>query len=606
MEVNVVLLYLVAIPFGIALLNILFPPVLQKILIFLGLIYVLWLTILLYYEGAENFVLFNEIVFSIDRLGLFVLTFIQILSLIILIFSMHGLDKVIEKKFLILYPMTISFCNGVVLSEHVFSFLIFWGLSGLALYLFCMLGQTKGTPQTAKKTFIIIGGSDAFLILGMVSLWFLKPGASWSLLDLHITLSGELSYVAFICLLIAAFAKAGGFPFHTWVPDFSQDAPIESAAFLPASLDKLLGIYLLARMMTQLFDVTVTVHLVIITLGAMTVIFAVMMAMIQHSGRKLLGYHAVSQVGYMIMGVGSGGVLAFAGGLFHMINHTIYKSNLFLTLGSVEKQTGTSNLENLGGLGKKMPLTFIMAMIGAFSISGIPPFNGFFSKWMIYQGLLELVVNLNKAQQVWLLICLILAVFGSALTLASFLKFLHSIYLGKRPAKYDNVKETKANQWISTGLLSALCVLFGLFAVSIPLNRLIYPVLTELGYKVPEFLGDYNPQLLFLLFALAFIVGFIIYLLTKNVRYDQNYLGGMPALEKYRVTGAEFYNEIRNMKPLKGIFNAAEKKYFDIYDLGTRFTFSLSRLFQRGHPGQLQLYLLYIMLGVLVFILLVQ
>ncbi len=606
MEANVVLLYLVAIPFGIALLNILFPPVLQKILTLLGLIYVLWLTVLLYYGGSENFVLFKEIVFSIDRLGLFVLTFIQILSLIIFIFSLRGLDKIIEKKFLILYPLTISFCNGVVLSEHVFSFLIFWGLSGLALYLFCMLGQTKGTPQTAKKTFIIIGGSDAFLILGMVSLWFLKPGASWSLIDLQISLTGELSYVAFICLLIASFAKAGGFPFHTWVPDFSQDAPIESAAFLPASLDKLLGIYLLARMMTQLFKVSVTVNLVIITLGAMTVIFAVMMAMIQHSGRKLLGYHAVSQVGYMIMGVGSGGVLAFAGGLFHMINHTIYKSNLFLTLGSVEKQTGTSDLDNLGGLGKKMPVTFIMAMIGAFSISGIPPFNGFFSKWMIYQGLLELAVNMNKAQQVWLLVCLILAVFGSALTLASFLKFLHSIYLGKRPAKYDNVKETKPNQWISTGLLSALCILFGLFAVSIPLNRLIYPVLTELGYQVPEFLGDYDPQLLFVLFALAFIVGFIIYLLTKNVRYDQNYLGGMPALEKYRVTGTEFYNEIRNMKPLKGIFNAAGKKYFDVYDLGTRFTFYLSRLFQRGHPGQLQLYLLYIMVGVLVFILLIQ
>jgi len=606
MDVNVVLLYLVAIPFGIAVLNILFPPVLQKILTFFGLIYVLWLTFLLYYNGSENFVLFKEIVFSVDRLGLFVLTFIQVLSLIILIFSLRGLDKIIEKKFLILYPMTISFCNGVVLSEHVFSFLIFWGLSGLALYLFCMLGQTKETPQTAKKTFIIIGGSDAFLILGLVSLWFLQPGSGWSLIDLHIPLTGELSYVAFICLLIAAFAKAGGFPFHTWVPDFSQDAPIESAAFLPASLDKLLGIYLLARMMTQLFEVSVTVNLIIITLGAMTVIFAVMMAMIQHSGRKLLGYHAVSQVGYMIMGVGSGGVLAFAGGLFHMINHTIYKSNLFLTLGSVEKQTGTSDLRDLGGLGKKMPLTFIMAMIGAFSISGIPPFNGFFSKWMIYQGLLELAGDMSKGQQVWLLVCLILAIFGSALTLASFLKFLHSIYLGKRTAKYDHVKEANPNQWLSTGLLSVLCLVFGLFAVSVPLNRLIYPVITELGYNLPDFLGEYDPQLLFLMFALAFIVGFIIYLFTKNVRYDENYLGGMPALEKFRVAGTEFYNEIRNMKPLKGIFNAAGKKYFDVYDLGTRFTFSLSRLFQKGHPGQLQLYLLYIMVGVLVFILLVQ
>jgi len=338
----------------------------------------------------------------------------------------------------------------------------------------------------------------------------------------------------------------------------------------------------------------------------MTVIFAVMMAMIQHNGRKLLGYHAVSQVGYMIIGIGSGCVLAFAGGLFHLVNHTIYKSNLFLSLGSVEKQTGSNDLDELGGLGKKMPLTFIMAIIGAFSISGIPPFNGFFSKWMIYQGLLEMARDLTPGQQLWLLVCLILAVFGSALTLASFLKFLHAIFLGKRPAKYNRIREAGINQWLATGLLSALCVLFGLFALQIPLQKLIYPVLVESGYPIPEFLGTYNPLLVLGLIAIAFLLGIIVYLFIKNVRFDENYLGGMPALEKYRITGTGFYNEVRNMRPLQQLYNAAEKKYFDIYDLGSRFTFSLSGLFQKGHPGQLQLYVLYILIGVLVFMLLIR
>lgn len=606
MDASLMLIYLVAVPLGIAALNILVPPLLQKIFTFFGLAYTIILVYLLFQEPTASLTFMDLTIFSVDRLGLFVLVFIQLLSFIILIFLLHGLDKANEKKFLLLYPLTVAFCNGVIVSENILLFIIFWGLSGLALYLFALLGQTADTPKTAKKTFIIIGGSDAFLIFGLVAMRFLQPGTNWSLFGLHITLNCELAWAAFISLLLAAFAKAGGFPLHTWVPDFSKDAPVESAAFLPASLDKLLGIYLLARMMTVLFEINVTMHLVIITLGAMTVIFAVMMAMIQHNGRKLLGYHAVSQVGYMIIGIGSGCVLAFAGGLFHLINHTIYKSNLFLTLGSVEKQTGTNDLDQLGGLGKKMPITFIMAIIGAFSISGIPPFNGFFSKWMIYQGLLEMARGLTPAQQLWLLVCLVLAVFGSALTLASFLKFLHAIFLGKRPAKYNNIREAKANQWLATGLLSALCILFGLFALQIPLQKLIYPALVENGFAIPEFLGTYNPLLILGLFAFAFIIGIIVYLAVKNVRFDENYLGGMPALEKFRVSGTGFYNEIRNMRPLQQLYNAAEKRYFDIYDLGTRITFSLSGLFQKCHPGQLQLYVLYILIGVLVFILLIH
>jgi len=490
----------------------------------------------------------------------------------------------------------------VVLSEHALSFLIFWGLSGLTLYLFGTLGKTHDAPQSAKKTFIIIGGSDAFLLLALVIIWMISP-AGWSLNNPKIALEGDLAHAAFIFLLIAAFAKAGGFPFHTWVPDFSQNSPVESAAFLPASLDKLLGIYLLARMVTTFFVVYPLMFMIIITFGALTVITAVMMAMIQHNGRRLLGYHAVSQVGYMIMGVGSGSILAFAGGLFHMINHTIYKSNLFLSLGSVEKKTGTNELDYLGGLGKKMPITFLMALIGALSISGIPPFNGFFSKWMIYQGLIEMTSTLSKGYQLWMLACIILAVFGSALTLASFMKFIHAIFLGKRPEIYNNISEAPANQWIATGILSLLCVLFGIFAILFPLQQFIYPVLASLDFSQPIYTGLYDPILIVILFAIAFLVGIIIYAFTAKVRYDEVYVGGMPALEKFRISGIQFYNEIRNFTLIKNIYDAAEKKYFDLYELGKGFTFGFSGLFQKAHPGQLQLYMLYLIVGALIMIL---
>jgi multicomponent Na+:H+ antiporter subunit A len=535
-------------------------------------------------------------------MGLFVITFIQILSFVILIFSLKGVDKDYVKRFFFLYPLTVSFCNAVILSEHAISFLIFWGLSGLTLYLFGTLGKTADSPQTAKKTFIIIGGSDAFLLIGLIIIWFISPDTGWSLNKPLIPLEGEYAHFAFTFLLIAALAKAGGFPFHTWVPDYCKDSPVEGAAFLPASLDKLLGIYLLARMVTSLFSVYLMIYMTLITIGALTVITAVMMAMIQHNGRKLLGYHAVSQVGYMIMGVGSGSVLAFAGGLFHMINHTIYKSDLFLSLGSVEKKTGTNELDYLGGLGKKMSLTFFAALVGAFSISGIPPFNGFFSKWMIYQGLLEKTAALPQGYQLWLLTCILLAIFGSALTLASFMKFIHAVFLGRRPEIYNDIKEAPANQWIATGALAILCIVFGIFAAVVPLEKFIYPVLADAGMEIPSFLGSYNPRLITVLFLIVFLLGLIVYAFTRKVRYDELYLGGMPPLEKFRIAGTEFYNEVRNFTFIKSFYNAAEKKYFDLYEMGKELTFGFSRTFQNAHPGQLQLYLLYITIGILILI----
>jgi multicomponent Na+:H+ antiporter subunit A len=593
---------LVLVPLIVALLNIFLPVILRKFLSVAAVVYLIILNYQLFINVASDAYLFDVVIFSVDKLSLFILAFIQILSIIILIFSLKGVDKDKEKSFFVLYLLTVAFCNGVVLSVSSISLLIFWGLTGITLYLFAVLGSNKESPDTAKKTMIIVGGSDVFLILGLILIWYLSPGQSWTLFDTSVKLSGWVSYTAFFCLLIAAFAKAGGFPLHSWVPDFSKDSPVESAAFLPASLDKLLGIYLLSRMVMSMFVLSPVMYLVIITLGALTVITAVMMAMIQHNGRKLLGYHAVSQVGYMIMGVGSGSILAIMGGLFHMVNHTIYKSNLFLSLGAVEKQTGTNNLDELGGLGTKMPITFITALIGAFAISGIPPFNGFYSKWMIYQGILDLARGASAGFQIWLIVCLVLAVFGSALTLASFMKFIHAIFLGRRPKILDNVHEAPSNQWLATGILSLMCILFGLFAIEIPLKRFILPIMSEYGLEVPAMLGYYNPLLLIALFGSVLLIGLVVYWGTRKVRYDEIYLGGMDALEHFRVLGTEFYNEIRNMKPLKGIYDGAEKKYFDIYDVSSRCSFSITRFFKAVHNGQLQLYNLWIILGMLILL----
>lgn len=606
------ILLFVAVPAVVALVNLFLPVLLRKLLNLLSSLFLLYSMIDVFFisKSAEllrgdfgTITIWGQKIFSVDQMSLFTLFFIQLLAFIILLFSLKGVQAEAQKSFYTLFPLTVAACNGVILSNHAIGFVVFWGLSGLTLFLFALLGRTKESPATAVKTILLMGGTDALLVMGLALMWVLQGQASWSFSALNTPVTDGLSWLAFFLVLSAAFAKAGGFPLHTWLPDFSRDAQVESAALLPASLDKLLGIYLLARIVTTWFTVSFILNLILMTLGAFTVITAVMMAMNQHNGRRLLGYHAVSQVGYMILGIGSGNPVAFAGGLFHMINNTIYKSNLFLTLGSVEKQTGTNELDDLGGLARNMPITFIMALVGALSISGIPPFNGFFSKWMIYQGVLETAKTAAPGYQLWILICLILAVFGSALTLASFMKFLHAIYLGKRPEKLKDIKETSANQWIATGALAVLCLIFGLAAGAVPLKIFIYPAMASLGLELPAFTGLYQPMLLLGLFLIIFVVGMIIYVMTKNVRMDEIYLGGMAPLEKFRIVGTAFYNEIRNMRGLKAVYDAADKQAFDAYAVGEKSSLALSRLLQKAHPGLLQLYVLFIVVGVVVFLL---
>ena len=277
---------------------------------------------------------------------------------------------------------------GVVFSNHLIVLLVFWGFLGLLLYLLISFGQKERTPQTAKKALIIVGGTDALMVLGIAIVW--KLVGTFRMDAIHITLITPTAVIAYLCFVAAIFAKAGAMPFHTWVPDTAEDAPSSVTAFLPASLDKLLGIYFLVRISLDLFQMNAGMNTFLMAMGSLTIVCAVMMALIQHDLKRLLGCHAVSQVGYMVLGIGTGNPIGIAGGVFHMLNNAIFKSCLFLSAGAVEKKAGTTDLDKLGGLSKTMPVVYMAFLIASLAISGVPPLNGFFSKWMIYQGIIEI------------------------------------------------------------------------------------------------------------------------------------------------------------------------------------------------------------------------
>jgi NADH:ubiquinone oxidoreductase subunit 5 (subunit L)/multisubunit Na+/H+ antiporter MnhA subunit len=541
--------------------------------------------------------------FRIDNLSIFVGIFIVFFSLLIGIYSIGFMRK---EKGLISYYLyiiaTMMASLGAVFSDNLILFMIFWGFLGLLLYLLIGFGNKENTPATAKKTFIIIGGTDAVMLLGLALIWKLTGLLQMS--SIKIALDTKVAHMAYITLAIGAFAKAGAMPFHTWVPDTAEDAPTSVTAFLPASLDKLLGIYFLARLSLDMFVMDKAMNLFLMVVGAFTVFAAVMMALVQHDLKRLLGYHAVSQVGYMVLGIGTGNPVGIAGGIFHMLNHAIYKSCLFLSGGAVEKEAKTTDLSSLGGLAKIMPFTFIGFLIASFAISGIPPFNGFVSKWMVYQGIIE---SSRQVGHIWV-IFLMAAMFGSALTLASFMKLIHAVFLGQPTSQQTNkptkneTHETNPTMLAPIIVLGILCVIFGIFAYQIPLDIFIFP---SLGVEQRvAFFGSWDADLASALIILGIAVGLIIYFIGTAMKTRQSdvFVGGEKIDDhpEMRVSGTEFYNTIEEIGFLKFMYTLARKKVFDIYNIGTNITFAINGVLRYIHNGILPTYLSWCLLGMII------
>ena len=535
---------------------------------------------------------------NIDPLSQLISLGISFFAVIISVYSLTNITR--QNKVDQFYPfflITLGCAHGAVLSDNLILFLVFWGVLGLTLYKL-IKGYDEESSAAAKKTLILIGASDSIMIIGIALIG--KIAGTYNMSELNISTTTGMGVMAFLTLLVGSFTKAGAFPFHTWIPDYTKKAPAASSAYLPASLDKLLGIYLLARLCTDIFVLNHWLKLVILILGVTTIILAVFMALIQHDYKRLLGFHAVSQVGYMVTGFGLGTPLGIAAGLFHMLNHAIYKSGLFLSAGSVYQQTGKSNLNELGGLSKSMPITFIAAFVFALSISGIPPLNGFASKWMIYQGIIDFGKQPGIANQLWI-VWLALTVIGSALTLASFIKFMTGIFMGRRNQELENVKEVNLLMLCPKIILALICISFGVFATGYFIPKIFYPITGEF-----ELVGVWQSSFISLLVVLSIILGLLVYLLgnIKNFRTSDSFVGGENWEEKaaFPVTG--FYETIRNAKVLKFMYDKAEKRWFDIYDLTKHLVLDSNKLLSKVHTGILTDYTIWLFAGLAIMLIL--
>jgi formate hydrogenlyase subunit 3/multisubunit Na+/H+ antiporter MnhD subunit len=607
--------YTILLPIAAGIILFIFP---EKIKIVKGIISVLISAVVLYYAyrlyKSPSQIVFMDLfsgiaitgnlttglmAFNMDNLSKTICLFIGFFGFMFSLYSLSYVTR--EKKAIHYYPcflITLGASAGAALADHFLLFITFWGVLGLTLYKL-ISGHDEESSAAAKKTFILIGASDSIMIFGVGLIWILTKTLRLS--EINTGTTDTLGVIAFITLLIGSLTKAGAFPFHTWVPDYTEKAPASSSALLPASLDKLLGIYFLARICTNLFILNPWLRLSLLIIGGITTITAVMMALMQHSYKKLLGYHAVSQVGYMVTGMGLGTPLGVAGGLFHMINNSLYKSGLFLTAGSVEKRTGKEDLADVGGLSAAMPLTFITALIFAMSISGVPPFNGFASKWIIYQAIIDFGNGIGPANKVWV-VWLVLAVFGSALTLASFIKFISGIYLGRLKDELKGTKEVSILMWLPQIIIGLICLGFGIVATKLVIPNLIVPLVEVPGEVV--FKGIWESSSVTLLVVVSLVLGFIIYLLgrLKRFRTTEGFMGGETMDGKIDFSSTEFYKTVSSFKLFSGFYKKAEKRGFDIYDNSKKIILNLNTVFSKAHAGILPLYALWVVFGLIILV----
>jgi len=443
--------------------------------------------------------------------------------------------------------LTAAFANGATLSNNFVPLIFFWEGLLLTLYGLITIGG-KDSNRTAVKSFILGGFCDFSMILGVAILW--KITGTLTLSEISVKPEG-LAAVSFILMVIGAIGKAGAMPFHTWIPDAAIDAPVSVMAFIPAALEKLLGIYFLARITLDFFPLekNSTLAIVLMTIGAATIVLAVFMALIQKDFKRLLSYHAVSQVGYMILGIGTAVPIGIAGGIFHMINHAMYKCGLFLSSGSVEHRCGTTELKKLGGMRQEMPLTAFGFAVCALAISGVWPLNGFVSKEMVFHGAVE----------TGYIVFAIAAWVGAILTFASFLKAGHSVFLGPRSQNVPAVKESESPVFIPILTLAGLCILFGVYN-KLPLKGFIEPIL-EGHVEAGEHL-DFSTHALALFNPVALIsVGCLVIALLLH-------------LYGWRKAGQKAYlasEPVHKFPVIKQIYDLAERRVFDIYEQGVRF-----------------------------------
>lgn len=424
-----------------------------------------------------------RIIFTVDAMSAFMEVITALVGFSVILYSMVA-DKERSnlEQYYTLFLLLICSVMGMVTTGDLFNFFVFIEISSMASAGLVAYRVEKGRAIEAAIKYFMVSTIAAIFFLFAIAILYGQYNA------LNIAMLAErlqftlLDKIALILIVMALATKCGAVPMHFWTPDAYTLAPSSVTAMLVVtSQASLYGLFRFVFTLYHLHLNYVMIGWFLIIIGVLSMVIGVTMAIPQKDVKRLMAYHAISQTGYMLLGVGVGlavlgdstqltrfGIIAMEGGIFHIINHAMYKGLLFLTAGAIIFRIGSRDMNRMGGLGHSMKYTMIFFIIGALSIAGIPPFNGFASKLLIYES----VYLFNP-------FLAIIAMVVSILTLASFVKVFHSIFMGPPLPEYSNVKEAPLPMLIGMGILALGILLFGLFPQTV-IDTLVHPATAAL------------------------------------------------------------------------------------------------------------------------------
>jgi hydrogenase-4 component B len=425
-----------------------------------------------------------NLAFNIDRLAAFFVVLAALISLLASIYALGYLKHYKNNYNLgvlgFFYNIFIASLFLVPAADNILLFLVVWELMSIASYFLVIFEKDK--EENIKAGFIyflMTHAGTAFILISFLLLNKYTGATDFSLMS---AAAGQIPPLAAMTILLTSLIgfgmKAGIIPLHIWLPEAHPAAPSHVSALMSGVMIKM-GVYMMFRIFTDIFPITpLWFGIVVLIVGAVSSLLGVLYALAEHDIKRLLAYHSIENIGIILLGLGAGMIfislglkglaaVALAASLFHVINHGIFKALLFLGAGSVISTTHTRNMEEYGGLIKKMPQTALFFLVGSMAISALPPFNGFFSEWLCFQSLFS-GANLGGSLGLTFLLAAGFLAFTSALAAACFVKAFGVSFLARpRSHEAEHAKEAGPAMLSGMGILALLTLIFGIFAGSI-------------------------------------------------------------------------------------------------------------------------------------------
>lgn len=410
----------------------------------------------------------------LDAFGAFMLVIVALISLTSLLFSVSYIRHLgSDWKYYALFMILVSGMNGVLITGDLFNLFVFTEIALFAAYGLVAYGGRAHEFEAAFKYTVMASVSSSLILLAIAVVYSATSTLTMAHISVAMSSVGPGLKIWIGALFLAGYGlKAAIMPFHAWLPDAHSSAPAPISAMLSGVLIEALGVYVLVRIFYNVLGAPQVFLTAFMILGTLSIVLGVILAIGQWDFKRLLAYSSISQVGYIFLGISLNTTLGIAGALFHLLNHSLFKPLLFYNAGALEMGLGTRDLRKMGNITRLMPITAHSSMVASLAISGIPPFNGFFSKLLI------IIAAVQAHQPVYAL----LAVVGSLLTLATFMKVQRYGVRGENPVERLQSRPGWGMQ-AAMIILAVLCILTSLLIVPGIKESVLDPVVAAVMNK---------------------------------------------------------------------------------------------------------------------------